>query len=162
MTFFDRPIKDSVIPNVPHSIIKLEKEGRPFQAKVRKYSRSDEQIMKSQIQELLSQGIIVKSESSWRFAPIVVPKRSGGYRLAIDYRPLNAITEHDAFPIPNGHELIENLQGCKVFSSIDFSQFYYQLPLAEEDCDKTAFFACGDLYEFRRCPFGLKNAVSYC
>ena len=93
---------------------------------------------------------------------MLVPKKTGGVRLAIDYRPLNAMTHHDAFPIPNGHELIESLENCTVFSSIDISLFYYQLPLHQDDYHKTAFFACGELFEFRRCPFGLKNAVSYC
>ena len=82
--------------------------------------------------------------------------------MAIDYRPVNSVTEMDAYPIPNVQELLMRLEGCKIFSSLDFSQFYYQLPLHPNDREKTAFYVSGDLYHFKRCPFGQKNAVSYC
>ena len=49
----------------------------------------------------------------------------------------------------------------KPFSDVDFSQFYHQLPLHPDDIPKTAFYACGQLYEFLRRPFGLTNAVTY-
>ena len=75
-----------------------------------------------------------------------------------DYRPVNSVTKSDAFPIPNARELIQKIENCKYSSSLDFSQFYYQLPLAKSDQEKTAFYACGQLYQSYRCPFGLKNA----
>ena len=159
---FDKEISESCIPFLPESIIKIKPNTKPYQAKIRKFSPRDEEIIKTQVNEMLEQGVIVRSSSSWRHSPVVVPKRTGGFRLAIDYRPVNSVTQHDAFPIPGTQQLIESLEGCKVFSSLDFSQFYYQLPLAEEDREKTAFYACGDLFHFTRVPFGLKNAVSYC
>ena len=94
--------------------------------------------------------------------PVVVPKRSGWFRLAIDYRPVNNVTKLDALPQTSVDDLLLRLGGCKVFSRLDFSQFYYQLPLSEADREKTAFYALNELYEFNRCPFGLKNAVSLC
>ena len=159
---FDREIKDSCCTLPPVPIIDLPQDTSPHRAKVRKLSPRDERICKEQVEFLLSQGIIQESRSEWRHAPVIVPKRSGGYRLAIDYRPVNFKTKLDAFPVPNAHELLRGLHGCKVFSVLDFTQFYYQIPLSENDFEKTAFFACGGLYEFRRCPFGLKNAVGLC
>jgi len=119
-------------------------------------------FLKKQIPVLLEQGVITKSSSPWRHAPVIIPKRSGGHRIAINYKPVNSVTIADAFPLPRVDEMLEQLSGSQVFSSLDFTQFYYQLPLTEEDQPKTAFFALNELYEFKRCPFGLKNAVSYC
>ena len=82
--------------------------------------------------------------------------------MAINYKPVNSVTKHDAFPIPSMEELLAKVDGAKYFSLLDFSQFYHQLSLHPDDCEKTAFLACGKLYEYVRCPFGLTNAVTYC
>lgn len=116
-----------------------------------KFSPRDEEVIRNQVEELLKQGIIADSCSRWRHAPVVVPKRSGFFRLAIDYRPVNSLSRHDAYPIPATQQLTESLRGCKVFSSQDVLQFYYRLPLSPEDYERTVFYACGNLYEFRRC-----------
>ena len=159
---FDKKINDSCCDLPAHPIIEITGENSPHQSKVRKLSPRDEKFCEEQVSYLLAEGIIRKSRSAWRHAPVVVPKRTGGFRLAIDYRPVNSVTRADAFPIPNIRDLLEGLHGSRVFSTLDFSQFYYQLPLHPSDIEKSAFYAAGDLYEFVRCPFGLKNAVSLC
>lgn len=80
--------------------------------------------------------------------------------MAVDYRSVNSVTKMDAYPIPNVQELLQRLEGCKLFSSLDFSQFY-QLPLHPDDKEKTALYVDGELHQFKRCPFGLRNAVSF-
>jgi len=49
-----------------------------------------------------------------------------------------------------------------MFSKLDFTQFYHQLPLLPEERHKTAFFADGQLWEYTLIPFGLKNGVAAC
>jgi hypothetical protein len=43
-----------------------------------------------------------------------------------------------AYPIPNVQELLQRVEGSKIFSSLDFFDFIYQLPLhpddSREDC----------------------------
>ena len=58
--------------------------------------------------------------------------------------------------------IFDSIGESSVFSKLDFTQFYHQLPLCETDIPKTAFYADGKLYEYLRCAFGLKNAVAYC
>jgi transposase InsO family protein len=107
-------------------------------------------------------GVIEKSKSPWWHLPVVVPKRGGGSRIAINYRLVNGETEFDALPFPRIEDLLQECAGARWFSSLDFSQFYHQLPLVDTDRPKTAFAALGELWQFKRCPFGLKNAVNYC
>ena len=45
---------------------------------------------------------------------------------------------------------------------MDFSQFYHQIPLVESDRAKTAFYADGQLWQYIRLPFWLRNAVAAC
>ena len=52
----------------------------------------------------------------------------------------------------------DQLQGAKVFSSIDLQSAYYQVRLKPEDVPKTAFTTPLGLYEFRVLCFGLTNA----
>ena len=56
--------------------------------------------------------------------PITAPcffiwKKNGTRRLVIDYRKLNNITIKDSFPLPRIDEILEHMQGSKIFSKFD-------------------------------------------
>ena len=92
-----------------------------------------------------------------------MPKDGGAaYRMVINYKPVNAVTTRDAYPITPMQELFDKIGDSTVFTKIDFQQFYHQLPLVECDIPKTAFYANDKLYEYTRVSFGLMNAVAYC
>ena len=80
--------------------------------------------------------------------------------MVIDYRELNRQTVKDRYPLPHGEELIDRLQGAKVFSKLDFWSGFHQHRMASQDIEKTAFIGPDSLYEWLVMPFGLSNAPS--
>ena len=75
----------------------------------------------------------------------------------MDFRKLNAITQTDPYCMPLVEELIARVGEAKYLSKMDLSKGFYQVPLAVEDREKTAFITTGGKFEFTRMPFGLRN-----
>lgn len=71
---------------------------------------------------------------------------------------MNSITIKDKYPLPIIEEQIEKLGGQKFFTSLDLSQSFYQIPVAQESIHKTGFVTPEGHYEFQRMPFGLSNS----
>ncbi|MCG8109893.1 MAG: hypothetical protein JAZ10_03920, partial [Candidatus Thiodiazotropha endolucinida] len=77
----------------------------------------------------------------------------------MSYRKLNEKTIKDAYPIPRIDDNLDNLSGSDWFTSLDCDMAYHQVPLEEEDKEKTAFATPrGGLYQYVTMPFGLCNA----
>jgi hypothetical protein len=86
-------------------------------------------------------------------------KSNGSWRPCGDYRRLNNVTTPDKYPLPNMQDLSTFLYCSKIFTKLDLSKGYYQVPMNEGDIPKTAIITPFGLYEFLFMPFGLKNAT---
>ena len=110
------------------------------------------------IQKLQAQGTIRPSSSPWAAPLVLVRKREGSVRPCVDFRALNSRTKKDAFPIPKTQDCLDALEGASLFSTLDITSAYNQIPVRAEDIAKTAFVSKYGLFEFTTMPFGLCNA----
>ncbi|XP_051155402.1 uncharacterized protein LOC127277975 [Leptopilina boulardi] len=132
---------------------------RPFRAAPRRYSEPKKKFIDSETREMLAQNVIEPVTTDYSAAIVVVPKPGGGYRLCLDYRPVNDQTEDAPQSLPRIHEILKHIGTSKIFSTLDFKSGYWQIPMAPESKKYTAFSTPdGGQYQFRVMPFGLKNA----
>ena len=110
------------------------------------------------VDDMLQRKIIEPSNSPWASNIVLVKKKDGTSRFCIDYRKLNNITKHDAYPLPRIDDSLDRLRGATWFSTLDLCSGYWQVAVDAQDKQKTAFTTGRGLYEFSVMPFGLCNA----
>ncbi len=100
------------------------------------------------------------SSSEYACRVTLPAKKDGSRRFCGDYRPLNAQTRHDAFPMPLVEDVIDQLGNSTWFTALDLQFGFWQIRMAPEDVKKTALITKTGLYDWTVMPFGLKNATS--
>ena len=141
----------------------------PIQTKPYPIPNIARQFAQKEIQKLLDAKIIEPTLSNYCFPVIFVKKKTPEgtdpkdlkFRIVVDYRLLNCITESYKICLPKISEILHNIAGRKYYSVLDLKSAFFQIKLKESDKHKLAF--CSELGNFAptRLPFGSKNSTSY-
>jgi hypothetical protein len=130
------------------------------------------QEIRKQVAELVAAGTVERctTHPNSLYAIVMAKKASapGKYRLCCDLVKLNENTVPMPYAVPDVHEALDRLSGKKLYCTFDFSAWFHQFELAEEDRDKVAFLVPGDnltppqIYRYRRVAMGLLNSTYHC
>ena len=148
------------IKEIEHTI--TLKTGKPIDKKPYRLSHFEQQEIERQVKKMLTQGIIKPSKSEYRSPVVLVGKKDNTIRFCVDYRALNADTIDDRYPIPDLWEGLTLLGNNQIFSTMDVHSCYWQVKMAEDSKDKTAFVCHLGLFEFNVMAYGLKTAPMTC
>lgn len=142
--------------------IQLKENQQDRFCAARKVPLSMKQAVESEIQTLLTKGVIKPAPSGGlkNCSPVVWVKKSNGrLRMCPDFKVhVNERICTESYPLPEMETMFEKLHGAKFFAKVDLSDAYWQIEL-EEDAQRLCAIntTCG-LFYVTRLQMGLKNS----
>jgi hypothetical protein len=145
---------------IEHSL-GIDPSVRPKKQRPRKMSDEKTEATKAEVHRLLEVNFIEPvAYPTWLANIVMVQKKSGKWRMCIDFTSLNKVCPKDNFPLPRIDKIVDSAAGCEVMSLLDCFSGYHQIYMKEEDKASTSFITPFGTYCFIRMPEGLKNVGS--
>jgi len=142
-----------------HSITLKHKD--PLYIKQFKIPEMHRKMLEEQVKEWLKLGIIQRSNSKYNSPVFIVPKKEpGSYRFVQDFRQLNQNSLDDKYCMKDVNECIGEIgrAGSTIFSTLDLTSGFWQMPLEKNSRQYTAFTIPGmGQFEWLVSAMGLKS-----
>ncbi|GMF57038.1 unnamed protein product [Phytophthora fragariaefolia] len=153
----DEPVK------VEPMRVALRPDSEPYRSGVRKYPDMQRAFLRTYVQELLDNGLIVRNNNSrWACAALPVRKSGGdGYRITVDYRPVNKMTVPLAGATPNLAAVTQSVRGAYGFGQFDLFQGFWQMPFAVESQELFSFVTEDGVFTPLRVPQGASDSAMF-
>ena len=117
--------------------------------------------VEKELGRMLELGIIehVTGPTDW-CAPMVPAekKNKDQVRVCVDLKRLNKAVKRELYVLPTLEDIAPKLAGAKVFSALDASSGFWQIPLDPDSQKLTTFITPMGRFCFRRLPFGISSA----
>nr|GEV23279.1 reverse transcriptase domain-containing protein [Tanacetum cinerariifolium] len=144
--------------NIEHRINVLN-HAEPVKQKKRSLAPERNEAIHSQLEELTEAGILREVEyQTWVSKPMVVKKDNGKWKLRVDFTNINKACIREPHPLPAAEQKAEGLHKYRLKCFLDAYKGYHQIPIAENDEEKIAFFTRERVFCYKILPFSLKNA----
>nr|AAS75250.2 putative polyprotein [Oryza sativa Japonica Group] len=155
--------KPSDMPGIPREVIEhslhVKEDAQPIKQRLRRFAQDRKDAIKEELTKLLAAGFIKEVlHPDWLANPVLVRKKTGQWRMCVDYTDLNRSCPKDPFGLPRIDQVVDPTAGCELLSFLDCYSGYHQIRLKESDCLKTSFITPFGVYCYITMPFGLKNA----
>lgn len=130
-------------------------EHKPYKIKPYPVPFSRRSAVQQEIDKMLNWGVIERSDAPYNNPLVTVVKTDGSIRLCLDARKLNTIILPTRDSSPPIDEILAKFNNKNIFSSLDFTSGYWQVPLDPTVRPYTSFLYDGRSYQFCVVPFGL-------
>ena len=135
-------------------------ENAPSYIKQFRIPEAHREALVEQVQDWLKLGIIEPANSRFNSPIFVVPKKDGTMRFVLDFRALNARSHDDRYTMKDVSECIGDIgrAGSHIFSTLDLTAGFWQMPLDPKSRPYTAFTIPGlGQFQWTRGAMGLKG-----
>jgi hypothetical protein len=151
------------MPGVPRELVEhrleVNKTTRPIKQKLRRFAKDRKQDIEVEVIKLLAAGFIRECQHPiWLANPVLVPNKTGGLRMCIDYTELNKHCPKDPFPLPRIDQVVDSTAGSVLLCFLDCYLGYHQIALHLDDKDKTAFITPHGIYCYKVMTFGKRRS----
>jgi hypothetical protein len=121
-------------------------------------SQLEQEELKKFLKEHQERGTIRPSKSPYAATFFFIRKKNRKLRPVQDYRPVNAWTVRNKYPLPLIPQQIDHLRGCTLFTKVDIRWGYNAVKIKKGHEWKAAFTTNEGLFKPTIMFFGLTNS----
>jgi hypothetical protein len=137
----------------------VSKTTKPVKQKLCRFAKDRKEVIRVEVLKLLAAGFIRECKNSvWLTNPVLVPKKTGQWRMCNDYTDLNRHYPKDPLPLPRIDQVVDSTAGSALLCFLDCYSGYHQIALKVSNQDKTVFITPHGIYCYTAMTLGLKNA----
>ena len=135
--------------------MKLDPNVQPVIHPPRRLPIAMEQKVKNKLDDMVKVGVTapVSTPTQWVLSMVAVTKKDNA-----DTRICNGAILREHYPMRMIEEVVKHMPGAKMFTVLDASNAYWQIPLGDKSSYCTTFSIRYGCYRFKRMPFGIKSA----
>ena len=119
---------------VAEHALKICLGSKPMKQHLRRFDEGKRRTIDEEITKLLAAGFIKEVYHSELLANLVlVQKKSGKWRMCVDYMGLNKACPKDLFPLTCIDQIVDSTLGCETLCFLDAYSRYRQITMKESD-----------------------------
>jgi hypothetical protein len=123
-----------------------------------RFNEEKHKVIGEEIHKLLEARFIKEvHHPEWLANPVLVKKRSGKWRMCVDYTSLNKACPKVPFSLQRIDQIVDSTAGYETLSFLDAYSDYHQIKMKESDQLATSFITPFGVYFYVTMPFGLRN-----
>jgi hypothetical protein len=129
-----------ILREVDEHALRIMLGCKPVQQRLCRFDAEKRRAFGEEIAKLLAARFIKEVyHPEWLANSILVKKKSGKWRMCVDYTSLNKACPKDPFPLPRIDQVVDSTSGCETLCFLDAYFGYHQIMMKESDQLMTSF-----------------------